>query len=156
MKEDTKGDALAKQTYQSVIDGFSQALMDGDADFVAARLSIPFTLTTELANLTLDTKDMVHTIIHHHAEALGQAGCTAYFRLAISARLAAEDVLEGEHSTHVLRGTARLVPPYVARATFRKVGTEWHCAKIVKPAMDAVWPLGLPDIPPGQGFPFTS
>ncbi|MEO0991131.1 MAG: hypothetical protein AAFX00_09315 [Pseudomonadota bacterium] len=148
--------ASAHEIYVAALEGMNRALFVGDSDYVCANAVFPFEVETQTATLSVDCEDMARALVKTHSEAIRDKGVTAYFSLASEATFVDDTCIEGKHTTHILRGTYRVVPPYAGSVRLRLVGGRWHFARSRLSLRDKSWPIGLQDVRPPDGLPFSS
>ncbi|MEJ6389276.1 hypothetical protein [Gymnodinialimonas ulvae] len=112
--------------YQDWLDRGSACLMEGKADAFCEMIGLPFRMATIGGETIFETVDALRTDTMNVIESLQGNGVTHYIRLVKKARYVREDLIEGWHSTHVLRDAIEVVPSYRNRMILRRTGGEWR------------------------------
>lgn len=111
--------------YQDWLDGASDHLFNGRIDAFVEMIGLPFMMRTIGAETLLETSEQVSTDAANVTEALRSNAVTHYIRLVQNAHYLQPDVIEGWHTTHVLRNALNVVPSYSNRMVMRCVDGVW-------------------------------
>lgn len=146
--------AEAHEIYSEFVSGMNLALLEGNGCYVCAHTIFPFVMRTETATLSVDCPDHARTLVAEHSRALAEHGVTEYFSLTSKAEFDGKAQITGHHTTHVLRGTERVVHPYPGSVCLKLVGGLWRHHTAYVGVHDTDWPIGLQDVRPPRNLPF--
>lgn len=142
----------ARDIYQEVLDVLSRAILAGDGDTVLRLIPLPHAVRTMSGQIRIETAaEMIATVEGMQASLKGN-GATDYIRIVDHAEFTGTDEITGEHTSHILRGGVRLVPPYRNQLTLRRAedGT-WQVSATSEVVADTRWPILLPNARRGDG-----
>lgn len=132
------------EIYQTMLDFVSGAVLRGDLARYLSAVILPYTIHTESARFELArAEDLAATFLSASGE-LRHNGVTDYIRLGREARYVSRRQIEGTHYTHLMRGTTRIAPPYVASQTLVSDGAVWRFSAARYAIANDRLPLGLP------------
>lgn len=114
-----------KAVYQNWLDETSNALMAGDTAAFTKAVSLPFVMRTVVDVTVQETLDDVLEDAENVVDALRSQQVTDYVRLVKRARYLTEDLIEGWHTTYVLRGAINVVAPYGNRMLMARIDGVW-------------------------------
>ena len=148
-------DDSIRDLYQMRCDEVSEAFMGADIPYLQSCVLLPMEIITTSSRIVISTPDQIESAAMAHIEALKAQNVTSYFRLATDAHLKDADRMVGTHTTHILRGAARVCPPFLSRTEWVLDGQTWRIIKMDLSIRDAKLPIGVPDVVPGSGSPFN-
>lgn len=106
-------------------DALSRALLDSDKDAFAAHMAPPHTMTTAAGTQAIGSDEKMVGIFGMHSAKPASQGATTFIRIVKRAESLASDRIALEHESHVMRGAARLAPPYPLRTGLRQDDDRW-------------------------------
>lgn len=152
--------------YQENLDAVSAALMEGDGARCLAHMALPILMRTTGSEVLIETPEDLISDIEKHGVSLKGFGVTHYIRLVKKAAYLREDIIEGWHETHMLRGAQIVLPRYMSRLILRQIDGPWKVIEaehelagerfpggVVKPVPGFYqdrWRAGFDDIRAGQ------
>ena len=132
--------------FQTWLDVVGQATLDGDFDRYAVYVSVPFTLITQEATLTVPDRaglrrgfDVYHTMFR-------TMGVTDMVRTASGVTPMGPDLLCGNYETHILRGALAIVPPFLSSMVLRHEEGLWRAASVTNSWTNRRWPIDFPKV----------
>lgn len=114
------------EVYQDWLDTASAFLLEGKADEFCDMIGLPFRMGAVNNETIIETMDALRGDTQNVIEALRGHGVTHYIRLVKKARYLREDLIEGWHTTHMLRDAIEVIPSYSNRMVMRRVGDKWR------------------------------
>jgi len=111
--------------YQDWLDSASGHLIEGRIEHFVQMIGLPFMMRTIGAETLLETVKEISQDAANVTRALKAHAATHYIRLVQNARYLQPDVIEGWHTTHVLRNALNIVPSYSSRMVMRCIGGIW-------------------------------
>lgn len=135
--------------YQDWLDEASLHLMEGRIDAFVLMVGLPFMMRTVGAETLLETADEVALDAANLTEAFRSQNVTNYIRLVQNAHYLQPDVIEGWHSSHVLRNALNVVPSYSNRMVMRNVDGKWKVTEAEHELTSNRLPIALLKSDPG-------
>ncbi len=143
--------------FQNILDRISSAFLSGDIDGWLGSLSLPCHLVTRHGVDTYETEDAVRRDFDVYIQEFKTHGVTDIVREAKTAELIDGDQMVGTYATHILRGSAHVVPPWDASMTLRRENGLWRVTTVMRAIGHLNWsansPADIEDIP--QNMPPT-
>ncbi len=136
--------------YQEWLDRTSAALMDGDEDGFMEAIQLPFILRTSGAETVLESLEDLRNDVRNVVAALRAQMVTHYVRLVKKARYLEEDVIEGWHTTYVLRHSMSVTMPYGNRMIMRRIDGAWKVSEADHELSNDRFPVTLLRSHPGS------
>lgn len=128
-------DPAALEIYQDHLDTTSAALVSGDFDAFANRISLPHRITTETDMIHVESREQMHEIFTRFHRNYSESGMTRFVRMAQSARFITPDEIIGVHMSRRMRHDKPLMLPYPNRVRLLLaedgVWRETHCANAI-------------------------
>ncbi|MCR9125494.1 MAG: hypothetical protein NXH82_05160 [Rhodobacteraceae bacterium] len=130
----------AIEVYQESIDRASTALMAMDIPLLCQLIRLPHLRRTNTSEVVIETREDLAAGLTRRAQELRDLGVDAYIRLATRAEYIADDLIEGYHVTHCLRGSTPVVPSYTVRLVVQREGGIWQAVELETQANSTAWP----------------
>lgn len=140
----------ATKIYQRVLDAVSDAVLRADHVTIGSYLSRPFHMRTVNGWFPLNTDEDIEQMVKSTHFSLKVQGATDYVRIASSAEFLANGIIDGIHTTHILRNGTKLVPSYESRMQLEKFGNDWKVTTAKHSMDNSKWPITLPSIKRGD------
>lgn len=118
----------ARQIYQQHLDISARAFMADDFEAAMTHMATPAYLGMLDSEYQIDTDGEMLECLREARESLRRMGAQAFLRVCRDARFDAgsPDRIVGAHETLILRGGARIIPPYRCVMTLDLVDGSWR------------------------------
>lgn len=131
--------------YQTMLDFVSDAVLRGDVEQYLSAVTLPYTIHTETKRFDLSTSDALSATLLCVSGGFRRQGVTDYLRLGREARYVTRHRIEGTHYTHIMRGSERIAPPYVASQTLVFDGSGWRFCEARYAILNDALPFTFPE-----------
>ena len=132
--------------FQTWLDIVGQTFFDEDFDAYAAYVSIPFTLITREATLTVIDRASLRKGFDLYCRMFQTMGVTDMIRTASGVTAMGPDLLCGNYETHILRGGLRILPPFPSSMALRHEDGRWKAASVTNSWTNRTWPIAFPKV----------
>ncbi len=129
---------------QAWLDRMDAAVLGGDFETYAAGVSLPFTLITETANLTVADEADLRRGFDAWRDMLRMQHVTDSVRLCSGVTHLAPDLVVGTYISHLLSNAKPVVPSKLGAIILRLEDGAWRATAIASPVANRKWPIDLP------------
>lgn len=139
----------AAEIYQRNLDAVTRALWSGDLALMLDHISLPNQMLTEDAEFIIASADEMFELMTDFRLSLQRMGADGYRRICRFASYLGDrqEIIIGQHETHVLQGDRLLRPVYLNDMTLIRTATgDWHGIRIEARARNVAPQILSPDM----------
>lgn len=125
--------------FQTFLDRISAALVAGDAEGWLGSMFLPCHLVTRDGVETFDTPEQVYADFERYRQDIKTCGITHILREAKTAEIIGGDQMVGTYTTHLLRGSKHVVPPWDGSMTLRCENGLWRATTVMRAVGHLNW-----------------
>ncbi len=115
----------AARIYQDLLDRINDAYATGDFGAFAELVYVPHHLRTSTKTYVLRDRDQLKKMFEEFISHLTNLRVDNFIRECKSAEFRGADRIEGDHLSHMLRGTDYVEPMFRSRSLLMRVGQSW-------------------------------
>ncbi|MBF9051851.1 hypothetical protein GTA62_17750 [Roseobacter sp. HKCCD9010] len=135
--------------YQVWLDETSALLLDGETERFVDQVALPFVMRTTADETVFETREDLIGDMITVTQNLKNQQVTHYIRLVNKARYINHLVIEGWHTTYMLRDAIAVVPPYGSRMILRLEDNAWYLAEAEHELSNRRFPVDVVRSAPG-------
>ena len=132
--------------FQSWLDRVDRTFFEDDLEGYVRACALPFTLVTQTVTTVIETRDRLEAGFVAWRDMLRDADVTQVIREARNVEFLAPDLIAGRYVTNILRGTERVLPPFVSSMTLRRIDGDWRAVAVSSGMSNSEFPIRLPRV----------